>query len=193
MCPICGSMLYRDVARDMQKVNHMEKIESGPRPKASTLDILGVATRKRKINAEWRQHYERLRELREQMSDAKRTMANDAKEERSTYSIHMADAASDTYDSDWALSMLSSDQNALYEIEQAMNRIENGTFGTCELTGKPIEADRLTAIPWTRFSMESQRQLEDTGAVTRTRLAERRGLGDSEEPQEAEEASEASA
>ena len=109
---------------------------------------------------------------------------------RSTSSIHMADAASDTYDCDWALSMLSSDQNALYEIEQAINRIENGSYGTCELTGKLIESDRLNAIPWTRFSMESQQQLEDQGAVFKTRLADRRGLADSEESGEAEEAEE---
>jgi RNA polymerase-binding transcription factor DksA len=168
----------------------MQKIESSLRPKASTLDILGVATRKRKINAEWRQHYDRLRELREQMDHAKRTMANDAKEERSTYSIHMADAASDTYDSDWALSMLSSDQNALYEIEQAISRIENGTYGECELTGAPIESERLAAIPWTRFSMEAQKQLEEQGIAFKTRLADRRGLSDSEEADTADEAEE---
>jgi RNA polymerase-binding transcription factor DksA len=170
----------------MQKENH-SKTESGLRPKASTLDILGGVNRKRKINPAWREYHDRLRELREQIMDSRRTLASDAKEERSTYSVHMADAASDTYDSDWALSMLSSDQNALYEIEQAINRIENGAFGTCELTGKPIEEERLTAIPWTRFSMEAQRQLEDEGAVFKTRLADRRGLADSEEPEEAEE------
>jgi len=102
----------------------------------------------------------------------------------------MADAASDTYDSDWALSMLSSDQNALYEIEQAINRIENGSFGKCELTGQSIEPERLAVIPWTRFSMEAQRQLEATGAITRTRLADRRGLADSEEAANDGEASE---
>jgi len=155
-----------------------------PRPKASTLDILGGSERKRKIATEWREHYERLRELREQMMDSRRTLASDAKEERSTYSIHMADAASDTYDSDWALSMLSSDQNALYEIEQAIKRIENGSFCKCELTGKVIEPERLTAIPWTRFSMDAQQELEDTGQMFRTRLADRRGLGDSEEASE---------
>ena len=176
--------------RKMQKENHSNKAGAGPRPKASTLDILGGANHKRRINPKWREHYDRLRDLREQMMDARRTMASDAKEERSTYSVHMADAASDTYDSDWALSMLSSDQNALYEIEQAINRIENGSYGSCELTGKAIESDRLTAIPWTRFSMETQQQLEEQGAVFKTRLADRRGLADSEEPGEPEEAEE---
>ena len=169
----------------MQKDNHSK--QSFSRPKASTLDILGGG-QKRKINPDWRQHYEHLRELREQMMDSRRTLASDAKEERSNYSIHMADAASDTYDTDWALSMLSSDQNALYEIEQAINRIENGSFGKCELTGQEIEPERLTAIPWTRFSMEAQRQLEADGSIPKTRLAERRGLSDSEDAAEAGEA-----
>ena len=148
--------------------------------KASTLDILGGATRKTKIDPVWRKHHQRLRELREQMLDNRRTAASDAREERSTYSIHMADAATDTYDSDWALSMLSSDQNAIYEIDEAINRLESGTYGKCELTGKTIEAERLEAIPWTRFSMEAQQQLENEGAVFKTRLADRRGLSEVE-------------
>src|SRR2546423_13928499 len=164
----------------MQKEHRNGRGTAAVRPQASILDILGGANRKRKINPAWREHYDRLRELREQLMENRRTLASDAKEERSTYSIHMADAASDTYDSDWALSMLSSDQNALYEIEQAINRIENGTYGKCELTGQSIEPERLSAIPWTRFSMEAQRQVEDEGAVSRTRLADRRGVADSE-------------
>ena len=117
----------------------------------------------------------------------KRMLASDAKEQRSTSSIHMADAASDTYDCDWALSMLSSDQEALYEIEEAINRIETGGYGKCEITGKLIEAERLAAIPWARFSMEAQRQLEDEGAIGRTKLAERRGLSEASDTADREE------
>jgi RNA polymerase-binding transcription factor DksA len=170
----------------MQKEKNLNESHSA-RPKASTLDILGGAGRKRKIAPEWREHHDRLRELREQMTDNKRMLASDAKEQRSTSSIHMADAASDTYDCDWALSMLSSDQDALYEIDEAISRIVNGSYGRCELTGKPIEPERLAAIPWARFSMEAQRQLEDEGAVGRTRLAERRGLSDASDTAESDE------
>jgi RNA polymerase-binding transcription factor DksA len=66
--------------------------------------------------------------------------------------------------------MLSTEQNALYEVEEAIRRIENGNYGICELTGKPIQAARLTAIPWTRFSAETARQLEKQGEVQRARL-----------------------
>ena len=173
----------------MQKEKNLNENHSA-RPKASTLDILGGGARKRKIAPEWREHYDRLRELREQMTDNKRMLANDAKEQRSTSSIHMADAASDTYDCDWALSMLSSDQEALYEIEEAINRIETGGYGKCEITGKLIEAERLAAIPWARFSMEAQRQLEDEGAIGRTKLAERRGLSEASDTADREEETE---
>src|SRR5882672_2915020 len=115
-------MVCTEANRVMQKEKNLNESHSA-RPKASTLDILGGAGRKRKIAPEWREHHDRLRELREQMTDNKRMLASDAKEQRSTSSIHMADAASDTYDCDWALSMLSSDQDALYEIEEAISRI----------------------------------------------------------------------
>ena len=171
----------------MRKSTDLKKSNmEAARAKASTSDILGGSGRQRRIKSEWREHYDRLRELREEMTTNKRQLASDAREERATASIHMADAASDTYDCDWALSMLSSDQNALYEIDEAMQRIESGDYGVCELTGEPIEAERLTAIPWTRFSMQAQRQLEDEGAVGRTRMAERRGLSEVSDTAEVE-------
>jgi len=56
------------------------------------------------------------------------------------------------------LSLLSSDQDAVYEIEEALKRIEKKTYGVCELTGKNIPRHRLEAIPWTRFTVEAQAQ-----------------------------------
>jgi RNA polymerase-binding transcription factor DksA len=69
--------------------------------------------------------------------------------------------------------MLSSEQDALYEIDEALNRIRDGRYGKCELTGKRIEAPRLEAIPWTRFSAAAERQLEREGALKRARLGPR--------------------
>src|SRR5437667_415062 len=80
------------------------------------------------------------------------------------FSTHMADAATDTYDRDFALSMLSCEQDSLYEIDEALDRIRDGTYGVCELTGKKIEPQRLEAIPWTRFTAEAEKQLEKQGA-----------------------------
>ena len=73
---------------------------------------------------------------------------------------HQADAASDMYDREFALNLLSHEQTALYEIDHALRRIELGTYGMCEMSGKPIPRPRLEAIPWARFSVECQAQLE---------------------------------
>jgi RNA polymerase-binding transcription factor DksA len=98
-------------------------------------------------------------------------LVEDARQEKSTFSLHMADAGTDSFDRDLALSRASSEQDALYEIDQALNRIRNGTYGTCELTGKRIEPQRLDAIPWARFSVEAEWSLERQGAVARVKLA----------------------
>ncbi len=89
------------------------------------------------------------------------------------FSEHMADAGTDNYDQDFALSMASSEQDALYEIEEAMRRIKVGTYGICEVTGKPIEPARLAAIPWTKFSAQAERELEQGGQIERRHLGER--------------------
>jgi RNA polymerase-binding transcription factor DksA len=90
--------------------------------------------------------------------------------------MHMADAATDAFDRDFNLGVLSSEQDALYEIVEAMNRIRNGTYGICELTGKKIEKARLEAIPWTRFTAAAERQLEKEGTVKRARIGPRNAV-----------------
>jgi hypothetical protein len=67
---------------------------------------------------------------------------------------------------------LSSDQDAVYEIEEALKRIEKKTYGVCELTGKTIPKSRLEAIPWTRFTVEAQAQLEREGALKSRRIGQ---------------------
>ena len=58
--------------------------------------------------------------------------------EASAFGMHQADAGSDAYDRDFALSLLSQEQDALYEIEEALKRIELGPYGMCEMSRKPI-------------------------------------------------------
>lgn len=73
---------------------------------------------------------------------------------------HQADAGSDAYDRDFALSLLSKEQDGLYEIEQALARIDNGTYGICEMSYKVIPILRLEAIPFARLTVECQAQWE---------------------------------
>jgi RNA polymerase-binding transcription factor DksA len=82
----------------------------------------------------------------------------------------MADAATDEFDHNLALSLLSSEQAALYEIDEALSRIKNGTYGICEITGNRIPESRLNALPWTRFGMDTERRLESSGEIDHVRL-----------------------
>jgi len=89
--------------------------------------------------------------------------------EASAFGMHQADAGSDAYDRDFALSLLSQEQDALYEIEEALKRVEAGTYGVCEMSGKSIPHARLEAIPFARFTVECQTQIEKQRKATRIR------------------------
>jgi RNA polymerase-binding transcription factor DksA len=123
-----------------------------------------------KIKSEWRKFYDRLLELRDQLLRQMNGLAKESAQEMAGYSLHMADSGTDNFDRDFALSLLSSDQDAIYEIEEALKRIEKNTYGVCELTGKAIPRARLEAIPWTRFTVQAQAQLEREGALRQRRL-----------------------
>lgn len=135
------------------------------------------------VKAEWAKYYQNLLELRERLMNQMSGLAKESAEEMASYSLHMADSGTDNFDRDFALSLLSSDQDAVYEIEEALKRIERNTYGICELTGKPIPKVRLDAIPWTRFTVEAQAQLEREGALRQRRLG---ALGSVDSPGGAE-------
>jgi len=125
---------------------------------------------KAKVKPEWQKYYDTLLDLRERLLNQMNGLAKESAEEMASYSLHMADSGTDNFDRDFALSLLSSDQDAIYEIEEALKRIEKNTYGVCELTGKTIPRTRLDAIPWTRFTVEAQSQLEREGALRQRRL-----------------------
>ena len=126
----------------------------------------------KRVKPEWQGFCQNLLELREQLTRQMSGLAKESAQELPGYSLHMADSGTDNFDRDFALSLLSSDQDAVYEIEEALKRIERKTYGVCELTGKPIPKARLEAIPWTRFTVEAQAQLEREGALKSRRLGQ---------------------
>lgn len=145
-----------------------------------------------KVKPEWLKYYNTLLELRQRLLEQMSGLAKESAEELASYSLHMADSGTDNFDRDFALSLLSSDQDAIYEIEEALKRIERNTYGICELTGKPIPKARLDAIPWTRFTVEAQAQLERDGALRQRRLGalgtvDNAGSAEVEEEDEVEE------
>lgn len=117
----------------------------------------------------------RLLALRDAMLDSMNGVAQDnlraraESNEASAFGMHQADAGSDAYDRDFALNLLSQEQDALYEIDEALKRIELGTYGVCEMSGKPINKERLQAIPFTRFTVECQSQIERQNKAQRVR------------------------
>lgn len=116
---------------------------------------------------------DRLLQLREAVSESMAGVAKDTRtssNEASALGTHQADAGSDAYDRDFVLSHLSREQDALHEINQALQRIDAGTYGVCEMSGKPITRARLEAIPFARLTVECQSQLEKENKVSRVRL-----------------------
>lgn len=192
------------------KKSSSKKRSAKPKPKAhaaTAASILGRPVAKAgaakarngagpvKIKSEWQKYYATLLDLRERLIAQMNGLAKESAEEMASYSLHMADSGTDNFDRDFALSLLSSDQDAIYEIEEALKRIEKNTYGICELTGKQIPRARLEAIPWTRFTVEAQAQLERDGALRQRRLGalgtvdsaggpDIESGGDDEEPEE---------
>jgi DnaK suppressor protein len=78
----------------------------------------------------------------------------------STLPIHMADMGTDNYEQEFTLGLVEKDRNLLREINNALAKIQNGAYGICEGTGKPIAKARLEAQPWARFSIEYARKIE---------------------------------
>ena len=157
----------------------IKKKTTGKPQVSATAAILGrpvlkakITADPRKVKAEWQKYCQRLMELREQLHRQMNGLAKESAQELPGYSLHMADSGTDNFDRDFALSLLSSDQDAVYEIEEALKRIEKKTYGVCELTGKTIPKARLEAIPWTRFTVEAQAQLEREGALRSRRIGQ---------------------
>jgi RNA polymerase-binding transcription factor DksA len=139
----------------------------------------------------------KLLQLRDSLLDAMMGVSRDTLRARaegseaSAFGMHQADAGSDAYDRDFALSLLSQEQDALYEIEEALKRIDGGTYGVCEMSGKPIPHARLEAIPFARYTVECQTMIEKQKKATRIRQPvtslfgltdEEGGDGEEEEP-----------
>jgi RNA polymerase-binding transcription factor DksA len=109
---------------------------------------------------------QRLLDLRDELVDAMSGMTRDTirnapeGSEASGSGQHQGDAGSDAYDRDFALSVLAKEQDALYEIEQALRRIQTGSYGICEISSRKIPQARLEAIPFARLTVECQAQWE---------------------------------
>ena len=140
---------------------------------ASIFDILGfnpVETpslekhREKEIPRKWKKYYNMLVDLRKRHSRGAESISEEVlkrstKEDSgdlSSYGQHLADAGSESFERDMAYNLLSNEKEMIAEIDAAIERIRDGTYGICEVTGKPIPESRLEAIPFTRCTKEGQ-------------------------------------
>jgi len=111
--------------------------------------------KRRKLTpAEIRKFQALLMEKRNNLLGNVSSMEDDAlREQRSDLSntpIHMADLGSDSFEQEFTLELMDSERKLISEIDEALKRIENGTYGICEIGGEMIPKQRLNAIPWAR-------------------------------------------
>jgi len=138
---------------------------------------------------------DRLLQLKDTLLDSMSGVGRDSLRNRaegseaSAFGMHTADAGSDAYDRDFALSLLSQERDSLFEIDAALKKINDGNYGFCEISGKPIPHNRLEALPFARYTVECQAELEKSNRLTRVRqpVTSLFGLGEEGESEGEEE------
>ena len=88
------------------------------------------------------------------------TSPGEASGDLSAYTIHMADMAADTYERELSMNLASTEQEVLYHIDDALKRLDDGTFGVCQQCAKPISMSRLKAVPYGPMCIACQRSQE---------------------------------
>jgi RNA polymerase-binding protein DksA len=118
------------------------------------------------LNARELEHFrdlllEKRREIVGDMSSMEReALRSGGPSNLSTVPMHLADMGTDSYEQEFTLGLVEKERSLLRDINSALAKIQNGTYGICEGTGAPIGKPRLEAQPWARYSIEHARRLE---------------------------------
>lgn len=175
--PAPAKKVVKPPEKPVSSVVDDKPVEKRTHAAASLADILGFNPAEKKKRTElgddqipkkFKKYYKLLIDLRKHVSDEINLHTSDTLKHSSrdnsgdsaSYGNHQADAGTDNFDRDFALSLVSSEQEALNEIEEAILRIKDGSYGVCAVTGKSIPAARLTAVPFARYSVEGQLEHE---------------------------------
>jgi RNA polymerase-binding transcription factor DksA len=118
------------------------------------------ATARRRVPRQWAKHYRQLLALREHLLGEHGHLEKDARRPADLATHDFADEAADALNHAVAGRVLRAEEDILFEVEAALERIAQGTYGVCELSGKKIPLRRLAAIPWTRFTAAAAAKLE---------------------------------
>jgi len=171
-----------------------KKAPAKPAPK-NLKPLIVKAVKPVKLNGWLAKQRERLLQLKDELLDAMNGVGRDTLRTRaegsdaSAFGMHTGDAGSDAYDRDFALSLLSQERDSLFEIDAALKKINDGNYGVCEISGKNIPRERLEALPFARYTVECQAELEKTNRLHQVRrpvtslfgLGEEDSEGDEEE------------
>ncbi|MBN2162283.1 MAG: TraR/DksA C4-type zinc finger protein [Pontiellaceae bacterium] len=118
-----------------------------------------IAKSKHFTQKQLKEQLRRLLELRERVSGEILSINRDSLSHTDP-DPSLSDQGTDTFDREFALNQLSNEQDVLFEIDEAIRRIENGTYGICEMTEVAINIERLEALPYVRYSVQAQAELE---------------------------------
>jgi len=139
------------------------------RKKTAKKKASSTRTRKSRLTAATIEHFKQMlfqkrREIvcnvNEMEDEALKQSRLDASGDLSSMPIHMADIGTDNYEQEFALGLMDSERKLLNEIDKALHRIEDGTYGICKGSGKPIRKARLEAQPWAEYCVEYARMME---------------------------------
>ena len=142
---------------------------------ATSADILGTGTRT-KVPTRWARHYEQLCAERDMLLEREDYSAEGLQPKLDD----LADAASHETQRSISLVAATATHGRIVDVLDAIRRIEKGTYGVCEITGEAISAERLNSVPWARYSLAGQQQMEQGGWARRTALPSLEGLSETE-------------
>jgi RNA polymerase-binding transcription factor DksA len=154
---VAKTRAVRGVARNADTAAAVVDAEPNRPPKTLKLSK-DDATKFRKLLLDLRDHL--IDGVSFLASDNLKRSHRDASGELSGYSLHMADAGTDNFDREFALSLVSNEQEALYEIEEALKRLDQNTYGICGNCERPIVKARLEAVPFARLCVNCQSTVE---------------------------------
>lgn len=146
------------------------KVQAVPVPRVLVEGNAVGPARNQRVPPKWAWHYRTLLRLRERLLQERSEKLRNTAEPLEPHSLSIADTGTDEFDHDMVLSQLSTGQDLLYEVEEALKCILDGSYGMCQETGRPIPTNRLRALPWTRFTKAVETRLENKGVIRKTGL-----------------------
>lgn len=129
-------------------------------PRAEVLPGTPNSFRREKVPPQWAWHHRTLMHLRDRVQQAHAEHVSQVVAPPDTESNDLADTAHERADRDLLWAELGAENDKLFEIDCALQRIRDGVYGLCEATGHAIPPERLRAVPWTRYCRVAAEQLE---------------------------------